>query len=35
LFLHFEAEAFAFLFPTAHPCQCDEPFHGDAPEENT
>ncbi|HEY2787357.1 MAG TPA: hypothetical protein VGJ05_20545 [Fimbriiglobus sp.] len=33
VFLHFEAEAFAFLFPTANPCQRDESFHGDHPED--
>ena len=35
VFLHFKAEAFAFLFPTAHPCQRDELFHGDYPEDKT
>jgi hypothetical protein len=31
--LHFEAEALAFLFPAADPCQCDELLHDDDPEE--
>jgi hypothetical protein len=26
--LHFQAEALAFLFPTADPCQCCELLHG-------
>ena len=31
ILLHREREALAFLFPTADPCQCDEPLHDDSP----
>jgi len=34
IFLYFEAKPFAFLFPTAYPCQGYKTFHDKDPEDN-